>query len=254
MASESAAVGSPRELPRAEVVLSVLGVLTFVLIPIRINTIYSGLPAHPLFLHVPVVLIPVAAVGALVLAARPRLFGRHGTWLAALTVVALAGTNLTMGAGSALRDDLGFGHGARTPVLAGANSTAALIASHSHAASNLRLLLILFTAVLIVALLGHRIAGGMRTGRGLDGPLSRSGTLTALRLALVVLALACGFFVFRTGDLGAKAAWQGRLGAGSGGFGGRPGFGPPSGGVGLPGSPGSSGSGSGGAGVAPPSG
>jgi hypothetical protein len=88
-------------------VLGVLGILTFALIPIRINTIYSGLPAHPLFLHVPVILIPVVGVAALVLAARPAWFPRHGVWVTLVTVVALGSLNLTMGAGKALRADLG---------------------------------------------------------------------------------------------------------------------------------------------------
>jgi len=40
-----------------------------------------------------------------------------------------------------------------------------------------------------------------------------------LRVALAALAVVCAYFVFHTGDLGAKAVWQGRL-SGGGGFGG----------------------------------
>src|ERR1700685_1299813 len=103
MSSESAAPaapaapGSPGLNP--EWVLAVLAVLTFALIPIQINTIYSGLPAHPLFLHVPVILIPVATIAALVLVARPRLFAPHGIWVGLVAVIALGATNLTVGAG-----------------------------------------------------------------------------------------------------------------------------------------------------------
>ena len=89
-------------------VLGILGVLTFALIPIKINTIYGGLPAHPLFLHVPVILIPVAGMAALALAARPSWWVRHGVWVTLVAVVALGALNLTMGAGKALRDDLGL--------------------------------------------------------------------------------------------------------------------------------------------------
>ena len=69
--------------------LGILGVLTFALIPIKINTIYGGLPAHPLFLHVPVILIPVAGLAALALAARPSWWVRHGVWVTLVAVVAL---------------------------------------------------------------------------------------------------------------------------------------------------------------------
>ena len=51
---------------RAEFVLTLLGFLAFLALPIRITTIYSGLPAHPLFVHVPVILIPATVVAAVV--------------------------------------------------------------------------------------------------------------------------------------------------------------------------------------------
>ena len=45
-----------------QALLGIAGLLTFVLIPVHFNTVYGGLPAHPLFVHVPVILIPT--VGA----------------------------------------------------------------------------------------------------------------------------------------------------------------------------------------------
>jgi hypothetical protein len=198
-------------------VLGILGVLTFALIPVKINTIYGGLPAHPLFLHVPVILIPVAGVAALALAARPAWWGRHGVWVTAVAVVALGALNLTMAAGKALRNDLGVPS-------AGVGGPAALIARHEHAADLLRIFTILFTALLIVSLAVYRAESGVAV---LDGVLARlrdsAAATIALRAALAVLAALCLYFVFHTGDLGAKAVWQGRI---HGGFG----FGGPGGG------------------------
>ena len=51
---------------RAEFVLTLLAFLGFLALPIRITTIYSSLPAHPLFVHVPVVLIPVTVITAII--------------------------------------------------------------------------------------------------------------------------------------------------------------------------------------------
>jgi hypothetical protein len=186
--------------------LAGLALFTFVLIPIHINTIYSGLPAHPLFLHVPVILIPVAALGALVLLARPALFARHGLWLGLVTVAALGATNLTIGAGKALRNDLhlqGF----------------SLITQHEHAADTLRIVLIIFTALLLIAVATFRTAGPRVTGVGaLDGALAaiRSGGAlgTTLRVLVGVFGLLSLYYCFRTGDLGAKAVWQGRISGG----------------------------------------
>ena len=64
------------------------------------------------------------------------------------------------------------------------------------------------------------------TGIGfVDGLVSRLRAVPAMlllaRVAMTVLAVLCLYFVFRTGDLGAKAVWQGRVHTG-GGFGGAP--------------------------------
>jgi hypothetical protein len=199
--------------PRAEYVLTGLAILSFALVPVHITTIYSGLPAHPLFLHVPVILIPVAVVWALVLVLRPRWFLSSGVLLGILTVVALAATFLTVGAGEALRSAL---H------LNGGFGPSALIARHAHAAELLRDLMILFTGAVIVTLFAHRVAAGMHSGLPwLDGLAASPAVLVLLRVALAVLAILCAYFVFHTGDLGAKAVWQGRLsGGGVGGGGG----------------------------------
>lgn len=210
----------PSARPRVSpvLVLGILGVLTFALIPIKINTVYSGLPAHPLFLHVPVILIPVAGVAALALAARPAWFARHGVWITLVAVIALGALNLTMGAGKALREDLGL-PGAGFGGTAGVGGIGSLIARHEHAADLLRIFTILFTAVLIVSLAVYRAESGIASLDGLLARLRESVASTvALRTALAVLAVLCLYFVFHTGDLGAKAVWQGRIhGAGFGG-------------------------------------
>jgi hypothetical protein len=202
---------------RAEYVLAGLAILSFALVPVHITTIYSGLPAHPLFLHVPVILIPVATIWALVLAARPRWFLSSGVLLGILTVIALAATFLTVGAGKALQSAL---H------LTGGFGPAALVARHAHAGELLRDFFILFTGAVIASLLAHRVAAGMSSGLGwLDGLARNPAVLVLLRVALAVLAIVCAYFVFHTGDLGAKAVWQGRLHGG--------GFGGPGGGGGV---------------------
>jgi uncharacterized membrane protein YphA (DoxX/SURF4 family) len=57
-----------------------------------------------------------------------------------------------------------------------------------------------------------RISAGHPTGLSLaDRPLSSPAVFTTLRLVVVALAIVAGFMTFRTGDLGAKAVWAGRL-------------------------------------------
>jgi hypothetical protein len=203
---------------RAEFVLTLLACLGFLTVPIRITTVYSGLPAHPLFVHVPVVLIPTTIVTAIVFTARREWFQRYGIALAVVSIVAMSSIFLTMQAGAALRAALHL-----------QGRAAGLISQHSHAAHILAIVYVAFTATLIVTFAAQRISGGMPTGLGVvDRLLSPKPVSTALGVVLVLLAIGAGYMTFRTGDLGAKAVWAGRLQATHG-------FGP--GGPGGPGEP-----------------
>jgi uncharacterized membrane protein len=198
---------------RAEFVLTLLGFLGFIALPIRITTIYSGLPAHPLFVHVPVVLIPTTVVTAFVFMCKREWLARYGIALAVVSIVAMSSIFLTMQAGAALRAALRL-----------RGQAAKLISEHSHAAHILAIVYVVFTATLIVTFAAQRISGGMPTGLGVvDGLLAPKSVFAALRVALVLLSIAAGYMVFRTGDLGAKAVWEGRLQAAQHGFPGGPG-------------------------------
>ncbi len=211
MAADSRAGGV--DWRRAEFVLTALAFLGFITVGIRITTIYGGLPAHPLFVHVPVVLIPTTIVAAIVLTLKPEWFSRYGVALAVVSIVAMSSTFLTMQAGAALRAALNL-----------QGQAAKLIGEHSHAAHILAIIYVLFTATLIVTFGAMRISGGMPTGLAVvDRLLSPRPVFTALRVALALLALGAGYMVFRTGDLGAKAVWEGRLQASQHRFPGGPG-------------------------------
>jgi hypothetical protein len=197
---------------RAEFVLTFLAFLGFVTLLIRITTIYSGLPAHPLFVHVPVVLIPTTIVIAIVFMFRLEWLARYGIALAIVSIVAMSSIFLTMQAGAALRGALHL-----------QGQAAKLISEHSQAAHVLAIVYVVFTATLIVTFAAQRISGGMPTGLAIvDRLLSPRPVFTALRVALVLLAVGAGFMTFRTGDLGAEAVWAGRLQAAHGSFPGDP--------------------------------
>ncbi|HTR75536.1 MAG TPA: DUF2231 domain-containing protein [Solirubrobacterales bacterium] len=186
---------------RAEFVLVLLGFLGFLALPIRITTVYSGLPAHPLFVHVPVILVPTTIVAAIVLMAKPGWLARYGIALALVSIFAMSSVFLVMQAGGALES-----------VLHLRGEAAHLISEHSQAAHILAIVYVAFTALLIVAFAAQRISGGRPTGLAIvDRPLASPSVFNVLRGFVVVLAIVAGFFTFRTGDLGAKAVWAGRL-------------------------------------------
>jgi hypothetical protein len=189
---------------RAEFILTGLAFVGFITLGIRMRTIYGGLPAHPLFIHVPVVLIPLSVLGALACIARPHWFDRYGVLLCLCSIVAMSSIFLAMEAGAALESAL-----ALTP------AQSSLIHQHSSAAHILAIAFVLFTACLILTFSAHRISGGRPTGLGIaDMILGERAIYLALRVGVVVLALFCAFYVYRVGDLGAKAVWLGRLHAG----------------------------------------
>ncbi len=178
---------------RAEFVLTLLGFLGFLTLPIRITTIYSGLPAHPLFVHVPVVLIPGTIIAAVVLMIRPVWFARYGIALAVVSIVAMSSVFLAMQAGAAFRGALNL-----------QGQAAHLISQHSQAAKILAVIYVAFTAIVITTLAAQRISSGRPTGlRALDRSLSSPVVFNALRGVLVVVAVAAAVMVFRVGDLGA---------------------------------------------------
>jgi hypothetical protein len=186
---------------RAEFILTALGILGFITLPIRVTTIYGGLPAHPLFVHVPVVLIPATILAALACMVKTEWFSRYGIALAVVSIGAMSSIFLTMQAGGALQSALHL-----------QGQAAHLISEHSQAAHYLAFIYVAFTAIVIITFASQRISGGMPTGlRLIDTALSPRSVFTALRLLLVVLSLAAAVMVFRVGDLGAKAVWQGRI-------------------------------------------
>jgi len=186
---------------RAEFVLTLLGFFGFITLPIRITTIYSGLPAHPLFVHVPVILIPTTVVAAIIFMIKTEWFERYGIALAVVSIAAMSSIFLTMQAGAALRAALNL-----------QGQAANLISQHAQAAHILAIVYVAFTATLIVTFAAYRISGGMPTGLGVvDRVLSPKSTFAALRVVLVLLSIGAGYMCFRTGDLGAKAVWMGRI-------------------------------------------
>jgi hypothetical protein len=200
--STNTAVTTGIDWRRAEFVLTLLGFLGFITVAIKITTVYDGLPAHPLIIHVPVVLIPLSIIGALACVYRPAWFTRYGILLCCIAILAMSSIFLAMQAGSALQGLLHL-----------QGQAAHLISEHSQAANILAFVFIAFTAILILTFSATRISGEMGpTGLAIvDRTLSSRSTLVTLRVLLVVLALVSAFCAFRVGDLGAKAVWQQRV-------------------------------------------
>jgi uncharacterized membrane protein len=153
-----------------------------------------GLPAHPLFVHVPVVLIPLVAIGAVAMACSARVRERFGWLVLAFAIVAGISTQLAIDSGQALRR-----HVPRT----------AALDRHVHIAESIRpLILLLFLVALAVMLIDRRARGSWPfAGRE---PSPGPGRVASVVLVVVTVVVAVGTTVrlFQIGDSGAKATWQ----------------------------------------------
>ncbi|MEA2432363.1 MAG: hypothetical protein QOI19_2836 [Thermoleophilaceae bacterium] len=197
MATTTAAPSTPARRPDgADLALGLgaLGFLSLALIPVEIHRAF-GLPAHPLLLHVPVVLVPVLGLALLLAAARPAFFQRYALAIGAFTVVTLASTILTVGAGKAFRDErANFDVGHR-------------LSEHAQSGETLRIVMILLAAVVLSAVLLSQARPGSRLGF-LSSLASSRALSIALRALFVIGSVAAIFFVIRTGHLGAQITWH----------------------------------------------
>ena len=182
--------------------------------PVTIN----GSPTHVLIVHVVVVLLPAAVVGALLLVAVPATRRAFSLLTLLVAFIACAAIPFAFVSGSALERRLPWNP---------------LISRHVHLAHELLPLAAVFGEALAAFEIEDLLAR-CRDGRLNDLELKTVGAspgvrrfaqtrrLTAVHRAvaavLVVLAVGTGIQVYRVGDAGAHAAWSGRLSSGHGAY------------------------------------
>jgi hypothetical protein len=170
----------------------------------------GGIPAHPLLVHAVVVLLPLAAVGAVVVASRPVWRRRFGVAVLLIAVVGVATVPFTVVAGEQLR-----------AALPGSNP---LIDEHARRAALLLPVAAGFLVLLAAAVVVGRSAdsarsthgsGGVvltanRSGRKRRSSAARRGRLAAALAVLAALAgVAVTGLVVWIGHAGSLAVWQG---------------------------------------------
>lgn len=169
----------------------------------------GGLPLHPLLIHAAVVFVPLLAIGAVVYAVVPRL-RRLLWWAVGLLAVAGAGSAvLARFSGVAFRKRLLRKH-LLTPEFT------PKVDAHQHFGTVTMWVTI---ALAVVALVLLWVAPGRRSTPGdvsSGGSISRraggtamQGTAVQVVFAVVVIGLAVAsiYYVYRTGDSGARMAW-----------------------------------------------
>ena len=171
----------------------------------------AGIPAHPLIVHAVVVLLPLAAVGTVLVAARPVWRRQLGVWVLLLTFAGVASVPVATQTGEQLEHTLG---------------SSPLIKIHEDRAGTL-----LIPALIFLVLLAATVFVGRRfdAAAPVDGPgaahaatttTTTTDTATLRRVTTIVgvLAALAGLVVMGLvtwiGHAGATAVWSGVTGAG----------------------------------------
>lgn len=166
-------------------------------------TFITGLPVHVLVVHAVVVLLPLAAVGALVVAAWARARRRWGWPVAIAAAVAVAAIPVATGSGEGLEHSL---------------PESAAIEAHTHLGDQLLPwaggMLVALLALLVFEWRRHRDAPVARHGGPGAAAGPRTASAPAVRVLAAVLAVVTAALavvsvvqVVRIGDSGARAAW-----------------------------------------------
>lgn len=163
----------------------------------------DGLPAHVLFVHFVVVMVPLTALAAVVCAVRPRLARRVGLALPLLGLVTLVIVPVTTHAGEWLEARVGDD---------------SLVRRHTELGDGLLPWAFgLFAATLAVWWTGRRSGESADSADvAADGPSpargarwASTGVVRGVVLALaVVVSVGAVVDVYRIGESGAKAAWH----------------------------------------------
>ncbi|MGW5048523.1 DUF2231 domain-containing protein [Streptomyces griseoluteus] len=156
-------------------------------------TVINGLPAHVLFVHFVIVLVPLSALALVICAAWPAGARRLGLLLPALALMTLASVPLATHAGEWLE-----AHVEGDP----------LVRAHAELGDGLLPwvagLVVLAAAVWWISRRSAPAAGGT-AGAPWAPPALLRGAVAVLSLAVAVGAVVD---VYRIGDSGAKAAWH----------------------------------------------
>ncbi|GAA4409753.1 DUF2231 domain-containing protein [Actinokineospora soli] len=150
----------------------------------------NGLPLHVLVIHAVVVFVPLGALGTLAIAVWPAARRRIGWVVAGVVAVGTALTPIASASGELLQRRL-----PENP----------LITAHQQLGDQL----IYFVVPQLIAVLGLMVAHTVSAQRADDGAAGGQVLVIIAAVLAVGLSVAASVHVFRVGDAGARAVWEG---------------------------------------------
>jgi hypothetical protein len=165
------------------------------------NTFF-GIPAHPLVVHVPAMLIPLAAIGVIVMVVRPTWWERYKWATLGVAGVGMLGAILAAGSGESLEEAVE------------GTASRSMLHDHAEAGEAARTVSIVFFVVLLAAIVvmpwivRRRATAGGASGSGSSVVGTPTWLRTAVSLVLVITALGASWSVYDAGHSGAKSVWS----------------------------------------------
>lgn len=157
-----------------------------------------GLPAHPLLVHLPVVLIPLAGIIAVVFAFKTEWLDRFGWGLVVLTGVGALGGVLAAGSGEALEE---------MQERAG-ESASQLAEDHFELGEVARTVGLIFFVVVLAVVAVRWYARRKGATEGIWATLRSKGAAIVMSVLLVGSAAAATYTISAAGHQGAKLVWE----------------------------------------------
>lgn len=153
-----------------------------------------GLPAHPLLVHVPVVMVPVAAVMGVLMAIRPAWLDRFGWWLVGTSGLGFLGAILAAGSGESLEEKV---------------RESEILEHHTQLGETARLVAgILFVVALLIVGGRHWMRKNSGKANGLTNFVKSQAGVVVVSAVLVAASGAAAYTMIDAGHQGAKASWH----------------------------------------------
>lgn len=153
-----------------------------------------GLPAHPLLVHFPVVVVPIAAAMGILMAVRPAWLDRFGWWLVGTSGLGFLGAILAAGSGESLEEKV---------------RESEVLEHHTQLGETARVVAgILFLVAVLVVGARYWMRKNTEKSNGLTNFLKSQAGVVVVSAIMVVASGAAAYTMVDAGHQGAKASWQ----------------------------------------------
>lgn len=156
-----------------------------------------GLPAHPLLVHIPVVLIPLSGIGGIWIALSSKWRAKIGWIVVALAAIGVVGSWLAIESGRTFYAALG--------------EESQTLERHTDLGNTFIWFALALFFSLLALVLWDRVQARKAAQEGREPDkraIARSPIVIALSVLVIAATVAAGIQIFRIGDSGAKSVWQ----------------------------------------------